>query len=119
MSMGYHKNYRSSSRASPGIGWSVILIMSLVAVVLALPALALGIVLQRLTSARPWSFPLWLQDDHSSIDGLRASHQEASRRYRSMEYFSTLVRNLASMGTNIGYDTYHCILAHTGKQWEW
>jgi hypothetical protein len=59
MSMGYRKNYRSSSRASPGIGWSVILIMSLVAVVLALPALALGMVLQRLTPARPWSFPLW------------------------------------------------------------
>jgi len=59
MSMGYRKNYRSSSLASSGIGWSVILIMSLVAVVLALPALALGMVLQRLTSARPWSFPLW------------------------------------------------------------
>jgi len=57
--MGYRKNYRSSSLASSGIGWSVILIMSLVAVVLALPALALGMVLQRLTSARPWSFPLW------------------------------------------------------------
>ena len=59
MSMGYPKNRRTGSHASPGIGWSVILIIGLVALVLALPALALGIVLQRLTSMRPWSFLLW------------------------------------------------------------
>ena len=59
MSMGYPKNCRTGSHASPGIGWSVILIIGLVAAVLALPALALGIVLQRLTSMRPWSFLLW------------------------------------------------------------
>ena len=59
MSMGYPKNCRTGSHASPGIGWSVILIIGLVALVLALPALALGIVLQRLTSMRPWSFLLW------------------------------------------------------------
>ena len=57
--MEYRKQYRKGSHASPGIGWSLSLIMSLVALVLALPALALGIVLQRLTSARPWSFLLW------------------------------------------------------------
>src|SRR5260370_10552035 len=59
MSTGYPKNHRSGSNASPGIGWSLGLIICLVAVVLALPALAVGMVLQRLTSARPWSFPLW------------------------------------------------------------
>jgi hypothetical protein len=59
MSTGYPKNHRSGSHASPGIGWSLGLIICLVAVVLALPALAAGTVLQRLTSGRPWSFPLW------------------------------------------------------------
>jgi hypothetical protein len=36
------------------------MIGGLLALVLALPALAAGMVLQRLTSARSWSFPLWL-----------------------------------------------------------
>lgn len=59
MSMGYHKNHRRGSHPSPEIGWPVILIIGLIALVLALPALALGIVLQRLTSTRTWSFPFW------------------------------------------------------------
>jgi hypothetical protein len=60
MSMEYRRNYRSGSNPSPGIGWPlVVMIGGLVALVLALPALATGMVLQRLTAARPWSFPLW------------------------------------------------------------
>ena len=59
MNTGYRKQFRSGSHTSPGIGWSLALIICLVAVVLALPALAVGMVLQRLTSTRPWSFPLW------------------------------------------------------------
>ncbi len=60
MSMEYRRNSQSGSHSSPGMGWPlVIMIGSLVALVLALPALATGMVLQRLTSARSWSFPLW------------------------------------------------------------
>jgi hypothetical protein len=60
MSMEYHRNSQSGSNSSPGIGWPlVVMIGSLVALVLALPAFATGMVLQRLTSARSWSLPLW------------------------------------------------------------
>ena len=52
MSMGFRKNHRSGSHTRPGIGWSLVLIICLVALVLALPALAVGMVLQRLTSRR-------------------------------------------------------------------
>ena len=54
--MGYRKNYRSGSHTSPGIGWSLGLIICLVAVVLALPALAAGMVLQRLTLGATMEF---------------------------------------------------------------
>jgi hypothetical protein len=60
MSMEYRRNSQSGSNSSPGIDWPlVVMIGSLVALVLALPSFATGIVLQRLTSARSWSFPLW------------------------------------------------------------
>jgi hypothetical protein len=59
MSMGYRKHHRRGSHTRPEIGWPVLLIIGLIALVLALPALASGIVLQRLTSTRTWSFPLW------------------------------------------------------------
>jgi hypothetical protein len=57
--MEYRRNYQSASNSSPGIGWPLVMIGSLIALVLALPAFATGMVLQRLTSARSWSFPLW------------------------------------------------------------
>lgn len=60
MSMEYRRSYRGGSDRGPGIFWPlVVMIGGLAALVLALPALAIGLVLQRLTSARPWSFPLW------------------------------------------------------------
>jgi hypothetical protein len=60
MSMEYRRSYRGDSSPDSGIGWPlIVLIGGLAALVLALPALAIGMVLQRLTSARSWSFPLW------------------------------------------------------------
>jgi hypothetical protein len=60
MSMEYHRNSQSASNSTPGIAWPLVVISgSLVALVLAVPAIAAGMVLQRLTLARSWSFPLW------------------------------------------------------------
>jgi hypothetical protein len=60
MSMEYRRSYRGGLDPGQGILWPlVVMIGGLIALVLALPALAIGVVLQRLTSARSWSFPLW------------------------------------------------------------
>jgi hypothetical protein len=60
MSMEYRRSYRGGLDPGQGILWPlVVMIGGLIALVLALPALAIGVVLQRLTLARSWSFPLW------------------------------------------------------------
>jgi len=60
MSMEYRRSYRGGSDPDSGILWLLVVMLGgLAALVLALPALATGFVLQRLTSARSWSFPLW------------------------------------------------------------
>ena len=59
MSMEYRRGYRGGSSPGSGIGWPlIVLIGGLAAMLLALPALAIGMVFQRLTSQRSWSFPL-------------------------------------------------------------
>ena len=60
MSMEYRRSNRGGLDPGLGILWPlVVMIGGLAALVLALPALAIGFVLRRLTSARSWSFPLW------------------------------------------------------------
>jgi hypothetical protein len=61
MNMEYRRNSGGGSDFGPDVLWLLVaVIVVAAALLLALPAFALGVILQRLTRPRPWSFPLWL-----------------------------------------------------------
>jgi hypothetical protein len=51
---------RTSAASDPDPFWPLAVLLAAAALILALPALALGFALGRLTTGRPWSIPLWL-----------------------------------------------------------